>query len=373
MSLESLREQLNLLDRQLLELVARRQALGAEIAKVKRAAGQPTRDYQREREVLLQARDHATRLGLSPALAETLLRPLIHSSLATQEQARVVAQGHGSGKRALIIGGRGQMGRWFASFLNSQGFAVEVADPAGGLEGYPSVADWRGSALDHDLIVVATPLGLTSSTLEQLAQRRPPGLIFDLGSLKTPLRHGLDALALAGCQVASIHPMFGPETELLSGRHVIFINLGLPEPLAAARELFSQTMVEQVVMTLDEHDRLIAFVLGLSHALNIAFVTALAESGEMAPTLARLSSTTFDAQMDVARWVIVSNPVLYYEIQRLNEYGGDALKALKTSVGRLCDVVAHGDESAFVKLMERGREYLEQRTLDVRNIARQHT
>ncbi len=42
-------------------------------------------------------------------------------------------------------------------------------------------------------------------------------------------------------------------------------------------------MAERVVMTLDEHDRLIAYVLGLSHALNIAFFTALAESGEEAP------------------------------------------------------------------------------------------
>ncbi len=373
MNLESLREQLNRLDRQLLELAAQRNALASQIAEVKRAAGQPTRDYQREREVLLQAREHAARLGLSPKLAEALLTPLIHSSLATQEQARVAAQGYGSGKRALIIGAAGQMGRWFAAFLSSQGFAVEVADPAGPVQGYPSMKEWQDSALDHDLIVVATPLGLTRATLEQLAQRRPKGLIFDLGSLKTPLRQGLEALVAAGCKVTSIHPMFGPETELLSGRHMIFIDLGLPEPLAAARQLFAQTMVEQVVMTLDEHDRLIAFVLGLSHALNIAFFTALAESGEMAPRLAQLSSTTFDAQMEVARWVAVSNPVLYYEIQRLNDYGGDALTALKASVTRLCDIVAQGDEAAFISLMTRGKAYLEQRTLDGRNTARQHS
>jgi hypothetical protein len=48
---------------------------------------------------------------------------------------------------------------------------------------------------------------------------------------------------------------------------------------------------------------LIAYVLGLSHALNIAFFTALAGSGEAAPRLAQLSSTTYDAQVDVAtKW-----------------------------------------------------------------------
>ena len=82
-------------------------------------------------------------------------------------------------------------------------------------------------------------------------------------------------------------------------------------------------------MDLDEHDRLIAYVLGLSHALNIAFFTALAESGEAAPRLARMSSTTFDAQLDVATRVAGENPDLYYEIQSLNDYGEESLQALR--------------------------------------------
>ena len=57
--------------------------------------------------------------------------------------------------------------------------------------------------------------------------------------------------------------MFGPDTELLSGRHVVFVDLGHAEALQSARYLFASTMVEQAVMSLDEHDRLIAYVLGL--------------------------------------------------------------------------------------------------------------
>ena len=83
--------------------------------------------------------------------------------------------------------------------------------------------------MDFDLIVLATPLSATAGLLEFLARRAPRGLIFDLGSLKTPLRAGLEALVKAGCRVTSLHPMFGPDTELLSGRHVIFIDLGNAE------------------------------------------------------------------------------------------------------------------------------------------------
>jgi chorismate mutase/prephenate dehydrogenase len=155
--------------------------------------------------------------------------------------------------------------------------------------------------------------------------------------------------------------MFGPSTELLSGRHVVFVDLGSAEALAGARELFAPTMAEQVVMSLDEHDRLIAYVLGLSHALNIAFFTALAESGEAAPKLARMSSTTFDAQLDVASDVAQESPDLYFEIQSLNDYGAESLEALSQAVERLRTAVISQDHAAFVAMMRQGRDYLEDR------------
>ncbi|HXO15499.1 MAG TPA: chorismate mutase, partial [Steroidobacteraceae bacterium] len=186
-TLEELRQRLSDLDRQLIALVAERQAVSEEVARVKRATGRPTRDYGREREVILGVRALATERGVSPALAEQLLRLLIRSSLTTQEQASVVARGAGTGRRALVIGGAGKMGGWFVSFLASQGFAVEVADPAAAAEGVTRVADWRSTDLKQDYIVLATPLGITDAILRDLALRRPPGVIFDVGSLKSPL------------------------------------------------------------------------------------------------------------------------------------------------------------------------------------------
>ncbi|HET9695160.1 MAG TPA: prephenate dehydrogenase/arogenate dehydrogenase family protein [Steroidobacteraceae bacterium] len=357
-SLEELRARLDVIDRELLERVAERQALGSQIAAVKRATGQSTRDYRREREVLLKARRDAEALGVSPALAESLMQALIQGSLTTQEQARIAWQGRGSGRRALVIGGRGKMGRWFADFLASQGFAITIADPSGDVAGYDYVADWTTGDLTHDLIVVATPIRIANEVLGQLAARQPPGVVFDIGSLKTPLRSGLEALAAAGCHVTSVHPMFGPDTELLSGRHVIFVDLGDAQALEEARSLFGSTMADLVTMGLDEHDRLIAFVLGLSHALNIAFFTALAESGEAAPRLARMSSTTFDAQLDIATRVAAESPDLYYEIQSLNEYGEESLTALRTAVERVWHAVHDGDAAAFTTMMRRGHEYL---------------
>ena len=360
MNLQEIRERLSELDRQLLALVAERQRLSREVAEAKRNEGKATRDFTREREVLMQARSTADALGISPALAESVLRLLIRGSLTTQERIRVAAGGRGGGKTAIVIGGAGKMGRWFSDFLASQGYAVTVADPVGRPENasYAYLADWRESNLDHDLVVVATPLKIANDVLQELATRKPRGVVFDLGSLKTPLRQGIAALQNAGVKVTSVHPMFGPDTELLSGRHVIFIDLGSNEAISAAQELFASTMAQQAVMGLDEHDRLIAYVLGLSHALNIAFFTALAESGEAAPRLAKLSSTTYDAQVDVAARVAEESPELYFEIQHLNDYGRESLLALRRAVEKLWQSVSTGDAPQFTAMMQQGREYL---------------
>src|SRR5580658_5691800 len=149
-TLAELRQRVTDIDRQLIGLVAERKAVSEEVARVKRATGRPTRDYEREREVILGVRAMAEERGVSGDLAEQLLRLLIRSSLTTQEQASVAARGAGSGRRALVIGGAGKMGSWFVSFLASQGFTVEVADPTPGPAGTHYVSDWRSTDLKQD-------------------------------------------------------------------------------------------------------------------------------------------------------------------------------------------------------------------------------
>lgn len=357
MSLEDLRNELTAVDRQLVDLIAERQRIIGEIGRDKQATGIGTRDYAREKDVLDMGRARAEELGIDPDLAESILRSLIHSSLASQERERVIAEGKGNGRRVLVIGGAGKMGGWFVDFFQSQGFDTVIADP-GISDGPGQFSKWTDAGVDFDVITVAAPISVSGRILAQLAVLEPPGLVFDVGSLKTPLSDGLAELANAGCRVTSLHPMFGHETRLLSGRHLIFCDAGVPEATAAAKELFNSTMVEQLDMSLEDHDRLIAYVLGLSHALNIAFFTALAESGEAAPKLARMSSTTFDSQLLVSAAVAQDNPHLYFEIQNLNRFGLGPLDALCEAANRIRDTVAAGDEPGFVELMEKGRQYM---------------
>ena len=158
MDIPELRAQLDQVDKDLVRLAAERQRIVAEIGRSKRGSGRPLRDFRREKEVLDNVRGHAREAGIDPELAAGLMQLLINASLARQEQDTVRALSQGGGRRALVIGGSGRMGAWFARFLDAQGFQVEVADPVANAAGFAQRERWDQGGLEHDLIVVATPL-----------------------------------------------------------------------------------------------------------------------------------------------------------------------------------------------------------------------
>ena len=75
-TLDELRSHLDEIDAKLIELIADRQRTSRDIARVKRATGHATRDYGREREVILGARASAEACGdhTGPRLQEA--RPM---------------------------------------------------------------------------------------------------------------------------------------------------------------------------------------------------------------------------------------------------------------------------------------------------------
>lgn len=356
--LKALRDELDGVDADLIELATRRQQLVSEIGSIKKQHGRQLRDFRREREVIDGVRRAAESRGLDPELAEDLFRRLIEASLTRQEQERLRLAGQGQGQRALVIGGAGRMGRWLTAFLDDQGFDVLIADPAVDPDGGTSFSDWREAPTDVAVIAIAAPLRVSAEVLSELAQQSVDALVFDIGSLKSPLVPALHEAAEAGLRVCSVHPMFGPDTQLLSDRHVLVMDVGSAEAVEDVRSLFAETLAEVVAVDLDEHDHLMAPVLGLSHALSIVFFTALADCGVPAERLAKLSSTTFDRQLAIAQAVAGENPDLYFEIQSLNRHGGTMRQALLAAVQVLSESIENDDVEAFRQLMARGKTYL---------------
>ncbi len=353
-----LRQRLDEIDTGIVDLIAERQGVVTTIAEHKLKTGLPLRHYEREREVIERGVARAESKGLAGAVARDILQTLIHHSLSNQETHKLVRSDHGQGQRALVIGGLGRMGVWMSRYLDMVGYSVDVADKAKGNTPFEVVDDWAATVHDYDLIVVAVPLRPSNAILMRLAELRPDCLVFDIGSLKGPMRKGLDALRTSGCRVCSVHPMFGPDEIGLSGRHILFVDVGNQPALTEARALFAHTAADCVDVSLEEHDEVMAWVLGLSHLVNIAFASALAKSGEAVPLLKKISSSTFNAQLQVATQVVRENPHLYFEIQQGNKntarVTGDFLKVLDELV---CAVVEQ-DEPVFMDNMGAAKQRL---------------
>jgi len=351
-----LRERLDEIDDSIIDLIAERQAVVTTIGDHKLKTGTPLRHYAREREVIERGMNRAESRGVSGRLARDILETLIHHSLGNQENHQLARSGHGEGRMALVIGGLGRMGEWMSRYLDMVGYRVDVADPAEREAPFRRIIDWESVVDDYDLIVVAVTLRPTNAILHRLSELNPRGLVFDIGSLKSPMRSGLESLQVAGCKVCSVHPMFGPNEIGLSGRHILFVDVGNPEALAEARALFAHTAAECVDLSLEEHDEVMAWVLGLSHLVNIAFASALAESGEAVPLLQQISSSTFNAQLKVAAQVVSENPHLYFEIQRGNSKTDEVVSHFRDVLDELARSVRDDDESAWTLAMERANQ-----------------
>lgn len=346
------RKRLDQIDDGIIDLIAERQAVVTTIGRHKLETGAPLRHYAREREVIDRGMSRAESKGLSGRVAREILETLIHHSLGNQETHQLTQSDHGQGQRALVIGGLGRMGEWMSRFLDMVGYRVDVADPAETETAFTRVDDWGGRINDYDVVVVAVTLRPSNAILHRLAELNPRGLVFDIGSLKSPMRSGLNALAARGCRVCSVHPMFGPDEIGLSGRHILFVDMGHPQALKDARALFAHTAADCVDLSLEEHDEVMAWVLGLSHLVNIAFASALAESGEAVPLLRQISSSTFNAQLKVAAQVVSENPHLYYEIQQGNNMTVDVVARFQQAMNELMRAVKQEDEPSWTRAME---------------------
>lgn len=354
-----LRQDIGRIDQQILALVAWRLEVAEEIGLYKRRAGLPVRNYRAEVDVLQRARVLCANLGLDPEIGQALFHVLIEAAVGRQH-GLVEPRQVGTKKAVLVVGGAGRMGTWLCNFLASHGHRVSVADLAGRRpEGFRCVGRTRAAVKNADVVVLSTPVGATRRMLETVLDAEPPGLVFDICSLKSPLVDMLRSGVQRGYRVASLHPLFGPDTVLLSRRIMLVCDCGDSQAAAEARALFEDTALRLVNVPLDRHDHYAVYVLGLSHAVNIAFTQVLVQSGLSAHDLDGVASTTFSKQSRTTREVAMENPLLYYEIQHHNVHTREMFDSLRATVDNIKLAALDNDPSAFKELMDENRRYFE--------------
>ena len=88
MTLDELRDEIRGIDRELVELIARRTYVADTIAQVKDEQGLPTTDEQQEQAVMDRAGENAQRFDVDANLVKAIFRLLIELNKVEQRQSR---------------------------------------------------------------------------------------------------------------------------------------------------------------------------------------------------------------------------------------------------------------------------------------------
>ncbi len=362
-SFESSRAEIEQIDRTIAEQIGRRLEVSRAIAAAKASRGRPLRDYSVEAAVLARWSRALGQVGVSPARAEALARWLIEESLRVQEAAsppvRAVERRPDGSYDVAIVGGSGAMGQWLAGFLGETGHQVAVVDTRAPPGGEPTLPDVESAARHADVVVFATPIRDTAPLLRRAVETATDALLCDVLSVKAPIVPVLEQAVRLGRNVTSLHPMFGPSARTLSGRNLLIVSCGVASADRQVRALFQGSALTISEVPLPQHDRLIAESLGLSHAVNLLFLAALASDPLSPHEIGQAASTTFQRQSSLARAVASEGPELYLDIQALNPNSWSLYQELREAMDRLQGIVERRDGEAFRALLAEGRAKLE--------------
>lgn len=310
LSLPALRALIDSVDRDILQLLARRMALVAEVADVKRRTGHPVKDPGREAELIADRRQRATGMGLSPDMAEGVFRLLMWASRERQGRLRAEVPSDPDPKVVAIIGGHGGMGGCLASLFADQGHAVLIADLDTELT--PVQA-----AKQADVVVISVPIGITEQVIREIGPHvRPDGLLMDVTSTKTgPMQAMLESTQAA---VVGAHPMFGPSVHSLQGQRVVLCPGRGERWLTWARELFSCRGLLVKQTTAAEHDRAMAAVQVLTHIGHQTLGRALHQLQVDIPQTLEFTSPIYRMELSMVGRHFAQDPDLYASIAMAN-------------------------------------------------------
>lgn len=360
--LTELRESIAEVDRSLLELLHRRMHLAAEVGRVKTGKGQPIMVPEVHHRVLNRARQHADACGVSEEVMESIFQAVMRGSIERQHRVGMAMRAD-AGSRLLVLGGAGDMGRWFQGFSHLLGHRIDIADPA--MAPLPPAAGRYASLADvpdldvYDAIVVSVPLGRTAAVLEELIELAPRGLIIEIASIKDDLAPVLERGRAAGLELSSLHPMFGPRKSPYEPLTFVLACAEDPqEERLRVEGWIRHPYTHLVPVPFDHHDRLMGWLLGFAHLSGMLFGCALAGSGLGAEELKACASTSYNRQTGAALHVLGEDPDLYFDIQRLNPHRGDVYRAATKALNELVQSVQEDDRERFRAVLSEARHFL---------------
>jgi|SRR5581483_2355792 len=269
----------------------------------------------------------------------------------------------------VAVVGLGLMGASFALAMKERGHVVVGADTdqrtvqKALAHGVVSSATQDLEIVDiADVVVLAVPILAMHATLTELTGRTAGKVVTDMASTKLMVMRWAEQ---AGVDLVGGHPMCGRETSGIDAADASLFR-GAPWILTEGRpevvRLVEEAGAHPIVMSAEDHDRLVS---GVSHAaflLSVAYVLSLSRRSDW-PDASHVASSGF---RDMSR-LAAGDPGLYAGVSATNRENLIAqLDEISATLARMRRHLEAGD-SRLIELFEEARRVRERWSRDAQS------
>lgn len=344
--LAPLRQQIDAIDTQLVQLLAARAKVTAQVGQVKQQYALPLYVPEREKALLEARRAQAEIVGVSPELVEDVLRRVMRESYSTQETGFVCCR-EGGGK-VVVVGGRGALGQRFVSLFQRSGFVVSVLEQP----------DWPRAAeicADASLVLLAVPIAVTEQVIQQLPTLPADCVLADITSIKAaPLAAMLQQHS---GPVLGLHPMFGPDISNIVKQVVVVCHGRATEQYQWLLQQFSVWGAVLTEKTAQQHDELMQLIQAMRHFSSLVYGVHLAEEHADLSQLLELSSPIYRLELAMVGRLFAQNAELYADIMLSSVTVTGLLQRYQHRFNQLSHLLAARDKAGLMAEFAKGQEF----------------
>ena len=364
--LNDLRAEIDATDRELLQLLAKRLELVAQVGDVKHRHGLPVYVPERESQMLAARRLEAEKMGISGDLIEDILRRIMRESYHSENQFGFKTVNPHI-KKIVIVGGYGKMGQLFARYLRASGYPIAILDRE----------DWdvaEAILTNADVVIVSVPIANTLQTIERLKPNLTKNMwLTDLTSVKRePLAKMLE---VHQGPVLGLHPMFGPDIPSMAKQVVVRCDGRDVEQyqwLLAQIEIWGAKIYQTDAA---DHDHNMTYVQALRHFATFANGLHLSKQPVNLANLLALSSPIYRLELAMIGRLFAQDAALYADIIMDKPENLQVIESLKQSYEEALAFFEKGDKDGFINAFEEVRawfgDYSEQFLKESRQLLQQ--
>ncbi|WP_261834794.1 bifunctional chorismate mutase/prephenate dehydrogenase [Vibrio ishigakensis] len=334
-----LRDQIDQVDKQMLDLLEQRLALVEQVGEVKSEHGLPIYAPDREAAMLASRRAEAEKRGIPPQLIEDILRRTMRESYASEKDSGFKCL-NPELKDVVVIGGRGQLGGLFCKMFELSGYNVKVVGRQ----------DWEQSEAifaNAGLVVVSVPINLTESVIDKLSNLPQDCILCDLTSIK---QKPLEAMMkVHQGPVVGLHPMFGPDVPSLAKQVIVHCEGRGTEQYQWLLDQFGIWGASLCPMDADHHDNGMTLIQALRHFTSFAYGLHLSQENPDIDTLLKLSSPIYRLELAMVGRLFAQDPELYGDIILSSEQNIEMIKRFHQRFGEALSLLDNKDKSNFVE------------------------